>query len=599
MEMKNLMYPQSILNGMYDWLSIYFAFIIMLVFIPVAIYSIGYVKGFQKDYSIKYFWIMMITFVASMLGVVLSSDSITFMVFWEVMSIASFFLVIYEYKNKDNIKSGIMYFIMTHISGLALLVMFGLIYKYTGSMNFSEIVTQTGKLTGKEGLIIFIFATIGFGAKSALIPLHAWLPKAYPCAPSNITALMSGVMVKVAIYGFIKVAFLFIGKTPVSYGVFIMILGIATAVFSIANALFQNDIKKLLAYSSAENVGIIFSALGLAMIFRSYGLNTLEVVTLTGALLHSLNHGVFKGLLFTNAGSVQYATSTRNMNELGGLYSKMKFATICAFIGTVSMASIPPLNGFTSEILILQSFVKAGTAIGSVKLILLIILCGVLLAIISGGALYAAAKSFGITYLGEARSEKVKNINKIPQSMNVGMGILSVYSIALGILSPMAINYISRNTANILGLSENLEIINYGMDITIVSAIMAAVILILAIINKVISKNSVTEENETWGCGFNNPKPYMQYSGSGYTQPASRFVGGIAGYRKEVRVRNKIILRQKTVDVIEQYVYSFFIKLIDCISTSIVKIHYGKIQLYISYVFISLIIAIVMVIKFV
>lgn len=582
-----------------DYLSLYFVFLISIITIPIFIYSKGYMKEYKKNYSINYFVVIMLLFVFSMVGVVLSSNSIAFIVFWELMSASSFLLVIYEYKVKENLKSGMIYFIMTHISGLFIMGMFGMLYKYTGTMNFSVIAEKAPLINTSKTYIVLILALLGFGAKAGLVPLHAWLPKAHPSAPSNISSLMSGVMLKIALYGFIRVAFIFVKTAPLGFGIGVMVIGALSAIFAAINGLFQEDIKKLLAYSSAENIGIIFSTLGLSMIFNFYGLNSLGLLSLTAALFHILNHAVFKSLLFTGAGSVLYGTSTRNMNELGGLYHKMKFTAVCVFIGTAAIGAIPPLNGFASEILILKSFIHGGLSIKNPEIMFITFFCGVALAVTSGFVLWSAVKSFGITFLGAPRSVKAKEVHKIPLSMNIGMGILSAYAIIFGVLSPFAVNIISKLSNSIRGLSVDISGITLGYEITIAAIIFGFILLLVLLGSKLTSKTEVVEYNETWGCGFNNPKPYMQYSGSGFSQPGTRLVGSFVGYDKEVRIKNNIFLRQKYSDVIEKYLYKNIVKFFEFISEKIVKLHYGKIQAYISYIFISLIVAIVLVLKFV
>lgn len=583
---------------MKDFLSLYFAFIIVLISIPMIIYSLGYVKEYKQKYSITYFWIMMMVFIFSMLGVILSGNCIVFMVFWEIMSVSSFFLVIYDYYEKINIQNGIIYFIMTHISGLLLMFMFALIGKYSGSMYFSGIISYSKMFTTNQKSIIIILAVLGFGAKAGLIPLHAWLPKAHPSAPSNISALMSGVMLKIALYGFIRVAFMFMKDIPVPCEVAVMLIGALTAIFSIINALYQNDIKKLLAYSSAENIGIIFSTLGISMIFNSFGLKELSVIALAAALFHILNHAVFKSLLFSSAGSVLYATGTKNMNELGGLHKKLKLTAYCAFIGTAAISAIPPLNGFASETLILKSFIQGAIAVKKPEFVLLILASGILLAFTSGGVLWCSVKSFAMTFLGEPRTEKAVKVHEVPAAMNIGMIILSVYSVVLGILSPLFLEFISKIAANISVQNADINIDSFGYEITIIAAVLTAVIVGTQIIFKFSDKRK-TESNITWGCGFNKPKAYIQYSPDGLVHPSSRVVGQLAGYKKEVKVTSTVFLRQKTRDLIDKYIYENIIKLVDFISQRIIKIHYGKIQIYISYIFIALIFAIVFVLKFV
>lgn len=580
-----------------DLLSAFFLVIIGGVSIPIIIYSIGYMKEYSKNYSALYGFVLTIIFILAMLGVVISNSGVMFMVFWELMSVSSFFLVIYEYKNKDKIKSGIMYFIMTHISGLLLMVMFAFINKFSGSLDFEKISKASQMFTDSQKSIIFIFALLGFGAKAGLLPLHAWLPKAHPAAPSNVSALMSGVMLKVAIYGFIRIVFIFLGKLPLNYGITLLIIGSISAVFAIFNAILKIDIKRLLAYSSVENIGIIFACLGLSMVLMSLDLKELSLFALTAALLHILNHAVFKSLMFASAGSVLYATGTKNMNELGGLYNKMKFAAICAFIGTAAISSIPPLNGFVSEVFILTSFIKAAQSISSMRVVAIIITCGIVIAFTGGGAIYAAIKSFGITYLGKKRSEKVKHVHKIPISMNLGMGILAFLCIILGVFSHIVIEFVWKISSNIINVNVEDNVKLFGGELMYVSGIMFFIIILLMLVNLVFRKK--TEINETWACGFNRGKAFMQYSGTGFSQPIARFGGSIADFKKEVIVKDTVYLKQKTSDIVEKLIYSRIIKVTDYISNKIIKIHYGKIQLYISYIFLSLIIALALVIKFV
>jgi hydrogenase-4 component B len=579
-----------------DFLSTFFTVLIVLISIPVLIYSLGYLKEYKEKYSFKYFWMVFSIFILSMIGVVISENSVAFMVFWEIMSISSFFLVIYEHKNKEALKSGINYFIMTHISGVSLMLMFGFIYKFTGSMDFREIV-RVQSLIPNKGLI-FTFALIGFGAKAGLIPLHAWLPKAHPSAPSNVSALMSGVMLKVAVYGFIRVVFILLGGVSYKYGFVVLLLGTITAIYTIINSLLQSDNKKLLAYSSSENIGIIFAAIGLALILNNLKLYEMSILALTAGLFHALNHGVFKSLLFTGAGSSLYATGTKNMNELGGLYKKMKFTTVCVFIGTAAISSVPPLNGFASESLILLSFIKSAYLLNSKKLLLAIILCGIILALVAGGAIFSAVKAFGITYLGEPRSEKAVHIHQIPLSMKIGMGILAVYSIIFGVFSPFIIGRISRGLSNLLFKKQYITIGAFGYEVTIIAFLFALIILLILLISKLLDKGKNIEVNGTWSCGFNTFKGNMQYSGDGYSQPAARYFGIFAGYKKEANIKASILLKQKTQDVIERLLYRPVINFINLFSNKVVKIHYGKIQLYITYILIALLVSLTLVIKF-
>jgi hydrogenase-4 component B len=588
-----------LINVQKDWLSIYFVFIIILIFIPVAIYTKGYVMEYKKHYSVKYMIFLIILFVVSMIGVVLSDNGIAFLVFWEMMSISSFFLVIYEYMNKESLKSGIFYFVMTHISGLFLMIMFAFLYKYTGSFEFKEIIKFSVNFSPNQKYIIFILALFGFGAKMGIVPLHAWLPKAHPAAPSNVSALMSGVMLKVALYGFIRVVFILLRSLPLNCGVIVLIIGTGTAIFSILNALLQNNIKKLLAYSSAENIGLIFAALGISMILINFNLKMVASLALTAALLHCLNHAIFKSLLFLNAGSVLYATGTKNMNELGGLHKSMKFTAICTFIGTCAISAVPPFNGFSSEVLILRSFIEAITEVTNIWVIILIFSCGIIVALTSGAAFYATAKSFGITFLGKPRTEKAEHVKVIPTSMNIGQGILAVLAIVTGIFSPFIISKISYYTNNLLDISGKNPSFKNETEIIIFTIILICITFILYMFNKINSSNKKQEINDTWACGYTHDKPYIQYTGSGFVQPGAKIFGAIANYNKKVNYKEAIHISQMTSDLVEDHFYKHNLKVVDFLTIKILKINYGKIQLHISYIFISLIIALVLVLKFV
>jgi hydrogenase-4 component B len=277
----------------------------------------------------------------------------------------------------------------------------------------------------------------------------------------------------------------------------------------------------------------------------------------------------------------------------------MKFVALCMLVGTAAISAIPPMNGFASEVLILRSFVEGAAAFNSPLLIAATVLCGILLAFTSGGVIWGAVKSFGITFLGEPRTEKAAKAKKVPISMNIGMGILSAYAILLGVLSPFVVNIISKISSGLMQQEANIRINGFGYEITLVSIVAAIIGAVLYAGLKSITKNQTSEVYETWGCGFDYPKPFMQYSSNGFAQPMARFSGVVAGYKKESKVKDTVYLKQKVHDVIEKHVYSAVVNGIHYCSEKVLKIHYGKIQAYISYIFISLVVALALVIKFV
>ncbi len=583
---------------MIDELSLFFLILIVAVIIPIGIYSIGYLKEYSEKYSVRYIYFMTFIFIISMIGVILSRTSIAFMFFWELMSASSFFLVIIEYDKQKTIKAGIMYFIMTHISGLLLMLMFGFIFKYTGTFVFSQITNLHQALDEKQMAVIFILALAGFGAKSGLVPLHPWLPKAHPAAPSNISAMMSGVMLKIGVYGFLRIFMLFPGKLPMAVYAIVMLTGAITAIFSILNALVQDDIKRLLAYSSSENIGIIFGTIGLSMFFHYLEMSTAAGFVLTAALLHSLNHAVFKSLLFLTAGAVNSAASSKNMHDLGGLYSKMKFTAICAFVGTAAISAIPPLNGFASEFMILTSFMKDIDVVKTDYMVFVIVTCGIAFAAAGAGSMYVAVKNFGITFLGVHRGNREIDSSKITSSMKLGMGILSVYTIGFGVAAPWIVKILYRVSGAVLGFKET-STLYIGYDITIFATILLICVGILYFFFRASKDHDEIEISDTWGCGFNRLKPNMQYSSGGYSQPAMKVFGWVTGYSKEIRKSNETFhISQKVKDLIEFHIYNRIIEVTSIIAKQVSIIQHGRIQTCIVYIFVSLAVAMIIVSKY-
>ncbi|BEP28446.1 proton-conducting transporter transmembrane domain-containing protein [Helicovermis profundi] len=577
-------------NGLLiDNLSLFFVFTILLISIPVFIYTFGYIKEYKDEYSRIYNVFLTTIFILSMLLVVLAKDSITFIVFWEIMSVSSFFLVIYEHKNFINIKNGIMYLIMTHISGFFLMTMFAFLYKYTGYVDFVGIAHRSNLVVGSKAIVVFVLALFGFGAKAGFMPLHAWLPKAHPSAPSNASALMSGLMLKVAIYGLIRVSFYFIGLVSLPFSLALVIIGVITAIYAILNAIVQKDIKKLLAYSSAENIGIIASVIGLSLVFKHYGMYDFALLAFVGAIFHILNHAVFKSLLFMSAGSVLFATGTKNMNELGGLYSKMKFASIAAFIGTLSISAIPPLNGFASEFLIFKNFIYGPKMINDIWVVVVLLFSGAIIALTSGGALFAAVKSYGMTYLGSSRTKKAEKIHKIPLTMNIGLGILAIECIILGVFSPFIIKkLILLMSESFSGINLNSSLFNINTELTKVSLILIAVVTIILIINKILSSKTKIVYSDTWGCGFVNQSNKMQYTSNAFSQPQTRLFAKVQGYSKNTKVSSVIHLSNNIFDICENYLYTPTLNIVNYISKKVVRIHLGKVRIYVLYIFIAL-----------
>ena len=333
---------------------------------------------------------------------VTATDSVfSFLVFWELMSLSSFFLVVYEHEKPKNLRSGMTYLIMTHIGTAFITAAFLVLYLQTGSLSFDSFRGAAAQLPPLTKDSVFVLALLGFGTKAGLVPMHIWLPKAHPSAPSNVSALMSGVMLKVAIYGLARVTLGFVlpdSPGDAWLGLLMVMAGSASALFGVLFAAVEHDIKRALAYHSVENVGIIVVGLGLSVVFMSYGLETLAALALLASMYHSLNHAVFKGLLFMAAGSVVLGAGTADMNLMGGLAKRMPWTSLFFLVGSIAIAGLPPLNGFVSEWLTLQALLSS-YQVPNVVLQLSIGFSSIVFALTLGLALATFVKLFGISFL--------------------------------------------------------------------------------------------------------------------------------------------------------------------------------------------------------
>ncbi|MEJ2554497.1 MAG: hydrogenase 4 subunit B, partial [Gammaproteobacteria bacterium] len=416
-----------------DALAGFFLLVIGLLLCAVALYSLGYLRQLAHRRNLTTLYVFLPLFVTGMQGVALADDAYTFMIFWELMSVASYFLVTFDHEQEANRKAGFLYLLMAHLGGLVILGSFAVLYAAGGSFEFD--VMRVAPLTPLWASLAFLLALGGFGMKAGLIPLHAWLPEAHPAAPSNVSALMSGIMIKVAIFGFLRVVWDLVGieHTGWWWGGLVLATGSGSAVGGVLLALQQHDLKRLLAYHSVENIGIIAIGLGLGMIFAHYHYPRLAALGLVAALYHTLNHALFKGLLFMGAGAVMHATHSCDMGRLGGLIRRMPRTAGLFLIGCISISALPPFNGFVSEWLTFQAALMAPQLRGTL-LSALIPFSAAMLAL--AGALAAACfvKVFGIVFQGTARSQAANDAREVDRWMQFGMALPAALCLLLGIL---------------------------------------------------------------------------------------------------------------------------------------------------------------------
>ncbi len=588
-----------------DNISAFFILIIGLVSFAVSLYSIGYAKEhYRKKPSFGFLFNM---FLLSMFLVIISNNVFSFLVFWEIMSLTSFFLVIFDHEKNGNLKAGLLYLTMTHFGTAFIFASFLLSSVQTGSFSFDSF----RHLENSDSLIknaSFVFALIGFGTKAGMVPFHNWLPKAHPAAPSNVPALMSAVMLKVAIYGLIRIVFDFntITGEYVWWGVLITLIGSVSAVIGVLYAVLESDIKKALAFSSIENVGIIFVGLGLAMVFNAYGLALLAGLALTASMFHVLNHAIFKSLLFMGSGAVLFGAKTKNMEFLGGLAKKMPYTSVLFLIGSLSIAGLPPFNGFVSEWLTLQAIMMSS----EIPDALLKVLLGIVIlpvALTAGVAAITAVKIFGISFLSRPRSDNASNALEVPRTMISGMALLAFFAVFLGVLPFVGINLVSLAfdiQSPQKGPFDPISIqVTPGESFANLSMLPIVALLGIAAVGtyfvmRVLGKNTQRKIYDTWDCGFGKLDQKTQYSAASLSQPIRTIFKFL--YKPTITVNRELYsqsnrfvkksssVETKTVDAFELWLYlpmtSFCIKFFEKIR----RIQTGKVNAYLLYIMIAL-----------
>ncbi|MCR4282740.1 MAG: hydrogenase 4 subunit B, partial [Bauldia sp.] len=428
-----------------DALSAFFLLVVNLGAAGASFYALGYGRNETAPQRVLPFYP---AFLAGMNLVVLADDAFTFLLSWETMSLASWALVMAHHKVADNARAGFIYIVMASFGTLCLLLGFGLLAGPDGHYAFAAI-RENGVTTGLAGLVL-ILVLIGAGSKAGLVPLHVWLPLAHPAAPSHVSALMSGVMTKVAVYGFVRIVFDLLGPVQWWWATLVLALGGVTAVMGVLYALMQHDLKRLLAYHTVENIGIIFIGLGLALAFRANGMAFAAALALTAALFHVFNHMIFKSLLFFGSGAVLTATGTRDMELLGGLIHKMPLTAFAFLAGCVAISALPPLNGFVSEWLTFQAILLSPD-LPQWDLKILVPAVGAMLALSAALAAACFVKAFGVTFLGRARSPEAERATEVDRYSTGTMFAFAALCLLAGVLPGLVIDALGPVAENLVG----------------------------------------------------------------------------------------------------------------------------------------------------
>jgi len=592
----NTNFPEIILQMQLDPLAAFFVTLLGVVVCCVALYLPGYLRGHAKQEPLESLALFSSLFIVAMYLVLLAHDIFSFMFAWELMSISSYFLVVYHHENPHNRRAAFLYLIMAHLSGILVLFAFAILAKFSGSLSF-DALTCPHDYTWAT--IAFIFALLGFGMKAGVVPLHAWLPQAHPVAPSHVSALMSGVMLKVAIYGLLRFLFSLLGTIYWQWGAIILFVGVITALFGVLYALVQNDLKKLLAYSSIENIGIIFLGIGLTMIFVSTHNLVLGAIGFLAVLYQCLNHALFKSLLFLGAGVVLQYGREHDLERMGGLIRHMPYTAVFFLVGSLSISALPPFNGFISEWLTLQTALQA-TVLKSGVLRILIPVAAALLVLTTAIACACFVKVYGIAFLGQARSRHIRRSHDPRLGMLLALAILAVLCLLFGIFPTYTLGVLNiiplqligvgiSNTTNWLWLVPlTSHQASYSPLLVVGGISMFAFFVVLVIYS--LSRGAKFKSSLPWDCGFGGINQRMQYSATGFAMPLRRVFSNVWSVSEKTEIIGTAVsYNLMIVDWLWKYLYAPLERVVLVISRNIARIQGGNIRVYLAYTFFTLI----------
>jgi formate hydrogenlyase subunit 3/multisubunit Na+/H+ antiporter MnhD subunit len=579
-----------------DALSAFFLAVTNLGAAAASLYGLGYGRHEREPKRVLPFFP---AFLAGMNLVVLADDAYTFLVSWEFMSLASWALVMAHHQERDNARAGYVYIVMASFGTMALLLSFALLAGPKGAYTF-EAMHANGATPGVAGLVLAL-ALVGAGSKAGLVPLHVWLPLAHPAAPSHVSALMSGVMTKVAVYGFVRIAFDLLGPPAWWWSFVVLALGGITAVMGVLYALMQHDLKRLLAYHTVENIGIIFIGLGLALAFKAFDMPSAAALALTAGLLHVFNHSLFKSLLFFGAGAVLTSTGERDMEHLGGLIHSMPQTAIAFLVGCVAISALPPFNGFVSEWLTFQAILLS-PQLPSWGLKLLVPAVGAMLALSAALAAACFVKAFGITFLGRPRTNAAAGAGETDRFSLTAMFAFATLCLAVGILPGLFIDALAPVVHSLVGDRMPVQIdINWLSIVPIAESrssyngllvflfIAASASLAAAAIHRLAS--DVVRRAPAWDCGFPDPSPATQYTAASFAEPIRRVYGAFA-FRARARVDmpapgdlRPARMKVETRDLVWEYVYQPIVRAVEFLAVQLNVLQFLTIRQYLSVVF--------------
>jgi hydrogenase-4 component B len=576
-----------------DSLSGWFIITINFTMITGAIYGLSYMKRYRERRSdITLHCIAFVLAQFSLIGICSVQNGFIFLLLWELLALSMFLLVIFEHQKPETIKAGLNYIVQSHIS--IVFIMLGFIYVAfkTGNFSFAAIIDFTGQQSTLAGTALFLCFFIGFAIKAGFVPFHTWLPYAHPAAPSHVSGVMSGVVIKIGIYGILRMLLLI--KTDYNtIGYIILFISVLTGIYGVMLATIQHDLKKLLAYHSIENIGIIGIGIGLGCIGLGSTNKWMAILGFSGALLHTLNHSLFKSLLFYSTGNVYHATGTVNIENLGGIIKKMPATAILFLIGAIAICGLPPLNGFISEFLILGGLYNWLYSASLISLITIVFAIGGLI-FIGGLAIFCFTKAFSVVFLGNSRKVVTDKIVETGIWQLIPMFLTVIFMISIGLFPSFYLNVLQR-PVNLFShhIVFNLNLIRVGAidSLQIINWLFfgfLAMVMIIYFLRKYFSRNKIIETGTTWGCGYPVAGSRLQYTGSSFVRSFSKLAKPVLDIEKKDVEIAEVFPGQHhyetdPYDKIERFFIDKPLKLIYRVPDLFLFLQNGHLQRYILY----------------
>lgn len=573
-----------------DSLSLFFLVPIFAICPLAALYGYHYMDKSEEAWRIAVNYFCLSLLIVSMVLVVCADSLITFALAWELMSLTSYFLVVHEFNKKETRAAGYLYFVFAQAGAMCIFTAFGLVYGATGSFAFEGL----DQLSSQLKLAVFFLALLGFGSKAGIFPLHIWLPHAHPAAPSHISAVMSGVMIKMGIYGIFRV-YTLLGDTSLLPGQVVLAVGLISGVLGVVYALGKHDLKRLLAYHSVENIGIILIGAGLGMIGVATGNRAMAVFGFAGSLLHVLNHSIFKSLLFMGAGAVLQKTRTRHLDHLGGLIKRMPTTGRTFLVGSISISGLPPFNGFISEFLIYFAAFQ-GLTLSGVSF-LFASLAIISLAVIGGLAAACFTKVVGIVFLGEPRSTGAARASEVQASMTLPQLLLALLCLVIGVFPApfVQLAFFGLRDMALIGAVEPGTGQALIGDLAFAARLFLGILVGVTLLRRVLYARKEIASGPTWGCGFTQPNVRMQYTGTSYAMSIVEFFQPFVRIRTVYSGIRRIFPGTTTYetrvdDIAEIGMHRYLLQPLVKILDRLRWIQHGHIQLYIGYIVLTIVV---------